>query len=321
MQKTAFSFREHWDAWEKAASRIELADKFCSSPFWGIPLVKAFHRQESLVVYQDDSSLAIFNEIEVEGGSLTLPCDIMWTLGSPVLAADPAAFLGDLCSFWLENRRALRQVTVGGPYVNNPIWSSYVWLQHASWSTPGSVRQVASLEGGPDGFLSRRSPNFRSRLKRAVRKAKRLGVETEFWPHAPSKDDSLKLFERAMLVEKASWKGLAGQGVDRGQMREFYRCMIPLLAARGMLRGLFLKRDGQDLSYLLGARFADGFRGLQFSYLEDEHDSLGNIGQWEMIGHLCQEGCLTYDLGQAMAYKSRWAENKISSRTMSFQLE
>lgn len=262
----------------------------------------------------------MFQEMDVEGGRLVLPCDTMWCLGSPILARDPGEFLLQLCSYWEQQSDALRQVTIGGLYQDNTAWAHPLWQVLPSWEVTRSGRQVASLEGGADGFLSRRSVNFRSRLRRAVKKTEAEGVKVEAWPHSADAATTLALHRRAMAIERQSWKGMAGQGVDRGQMFRFYEHMLPMLAANGRLRGLFLTRDGEDLSYLFGASFAGTFRGLQFSYLEHESDSLGNVGQWRMIESLVQEGCQFYDLGQAMEYKTRWAENEIASPARAFQL-
>jgi hypothetical protein len=318
VKRAPYSFAQHWDVWEAAAARAVLADKYCSSPFWGVSLAGAFHGRGEMFVYQEGADLAIFQELDVEGGRLVMPCDMMWCLGSPILAQDASDFLARLCNYWNEVGGGVRQVTVGGLFEDNPIWSSPVWMAYPHWNLTGAGRQVASLEGGLDGFMSRRSVNFRSRLRRAVKKARREGICAEYWPHSADQITTLGLLDRAMKIEARSWKGLAGQGVDRGQMNSFYRRMLPLLAGQGRLRGLFLKRDGQDLSYLFGAAFAGYFRGLQFSHLETEAESLGNVGQWKMLQHLVEEGCQSYDLGQAMAYKTRWAETNIPSRSMAF---
>jgi hypothetical protein len=309
----------HWDLWESAAARLVLGDRYCSSPYWGLSAVQAFHGRAELAVYSEDGAVGVFQEWDLEGGRLVIPCDVMWYLGSPILAEDATDFLGRLCDTWKRDGR-VHQVTVSGLFEEHPIWRSPTWVTYPHWEPACAGRQVASLEGGVDGFMSRRSANFRSRLRRAVKAAQGRGIEVEYWPQGPDASDAVSLLDRAMKIEANSWKGLAGMGINRGQMYAFYRCMLPLLAERGRLRGLFLTLDGRDLSYLFGASFAGYFRGLQFSYLESETESLGNVGQWMMIQRLVDEGCESYDLGQAMAYKCRWAETSIPSRGVTFQL-
>ncbi len=314
-----FSVDVHWDPWEKASAGLELGDRYCSSPHWGVPLLAAFAGGPRPMVYSWGENLAIFHQLDVQGGRLHLPCDSMWTLGSPILGPDPTGMLERLCEFW-RSQGGLHQATLSGLYEGHSLWSSSLWDSYANWSLPSAGRQVASLEGGSEGFLSRRSVNFRSRLRRAVKKAEQSGIEIEYFPHSATLSETLELLRRAFAVEAQSWKGLNGQGIDSGSMATFYRHMLPLLAQRGRLRGLFLRRDGKDLSYLFGAAFAEYFRGLQFSYLETEDESLGNIGQWHMIVELAKEGCRAYDLGQAMAYKTRWAEQWIVSPTMGLEV-
>jgi CelD/BcsL family acetyltransferase involved in cellulose biosynthesis len=92
-------------------------------------------------------------------------------------------------------------------------------------------------------------------------------------------------------------------------MREFYARMLPRLAAAGALRVLFASRDGVDLGYLYGGIASGLFRGLQFSFREQERRlGLGNALQAEVIERLCAEGLSVYDLGSQSDYKRRWAE-------------
>lgn len=317
MERSPYSQEQHWDPWEKAAASLTGADRYCSSPYWGVSLAASFFGRGELFVYREDENLAVFQEMDVEGGRLVMPCDMMWSLGSPLLAAEPGPFLERLAAYWAR-AGGVWQITIGGPFVDNPVWRSPVWRRYPQWKLAAAARQVASLQGGLDGFLSRRTVNFRSRLRRAVKKALAGGVQVEYWPHQASAGETLGLLDRAMRTEAASWKGLAGQGVNRGQMRDFYSHMLPMLARRGLLRGLFLTRDGRDLCYLFGGFFAGYFRGLQFSYLESERESLGNVAQWMMLRQLVEEGCQAYDLGQAMAYKQRWAESEVASLAMAF---
>ena len=321
MERAPFSVDKHWTAWEEAAAELQQADRYCSSPYWGLPLMSAFMGSANPVVYRNQDGMAVFHEVEIDGIYLHVPCDSMWTLGNPILSLQPAKMLQALCDFW-ESQGGLHQVTISGLYQSHPLWRDSLWRRYPAWERPEAGRQVASLAGGAEGFLSRRSVNFRSRLRRAVKKAEASGVEVEPFPKQATRERVHEILARVFRIEAQSWKGQRGQGIDRGSMASFYRSMLPLLSAQGRLRGLFLRRDGRDLSYLFGASFAGYFRGLQFSYLESESeaDSLGNIGQWKMIQTLCEEGCQSYDLGQAMAYKTRWAEDWIVSPTRGLQV-
>ncbi|MCA9796482.1 MAG: GNAT family N-acetyltransferase, partial [Candidatus Eremiobacteraeota bacterium] len=178
---------------------------------------------------------------------------------------------------------------------------------------PPTVRHLFSLEEGFEGFLARRSSQFRSRLRRARKRFVREGFECE--PFDPSQPPA-PLYERILAIERNSWKGMRGVGIDRGGMRRFYGAMLPRLMADNHLRLLFLTRDGEDVAYILGGVLGPTFRGLQFSFRHDHEDySLGNVSQSLMIERLCQEGLGYYDLGTDIAYKRRWADYQQVTQT------
>lgn len=314
----------HFDLWQKGCQQKTWLDRFCSSPYWGIPLQKAFLPQHELVVYRpsDHDSLAVFCERGMPGGRLILAADAMWMLGCPLLGEDPVALLRDLLTYWKARpaKEGLRQVLISGLYSHHPLVLSRFWEHLDGWEVDPSQRMVASLEGGLDGFLGRRSKNFRSRLRRTVRTAVQHGFEVEYFPHFSGETTVRRLLGRAFAIEERSWKGLAERGINDGSMREFYIGMLPLLARHGRLRGLFLTRDGEDYAYLFGGVFGGTFRGLQFSFVDELQLGLGNVCQYHMIANLAAEGCLRYDLGQAMEYKKRWSESWPVSRSFVFQL-
>lgn len=319
LTEIAFQSRTHWSEWSEAAARAVHSDPFCSSPYWCIPLVKAFAPGGELTYYKSGSAVAVMNESEVKGGRLCLPGDCMWLLGCPILGEQLPDFFRELLAHW-GREGCLRQVTVSGLYPSHPLLGSAPWRLYSHWELESSGRNIASLEGGMDGFLSRRSKNFRSRLRRTVKKAEKQELICEYMPESASPGTVQMLLDRVMEVEKASWKGLAGQGINGGSMERFYRFMLPLLGRDGRLRGLFLQRDGKDVAYLFGAFFANYFRGLQFSYRDDEELGLGNVCQYRMIERLLEQDCQRYDLGQAMAYKKRWAETHIESYSFTLQV-
>ncbi|MCA9781195.1 MAG: GNAT family N-acetyltransferase [Candidatus Eremiobacteraeota bacterium] len=324
VQRTRYKEQEHFEPWKRACERRPDLDRFCSSPLWGVPLNEAFSGSIPIYVYTDlgaPGELAFFTERRVRGGVLVMPVDGMWLLGTPILSPDPQAFLSRLVKYWAHHPvEGVRQVMVSGLYPENPLNGSEVWSRLHAWNAEPSGRMVASLEGGLDGFMGRRSKNFRSRLRRTVKAASRDGFEVEYMPETLTQDASRELMHRVFSIEERSWKGQAGRGIDSGGMRRFYELMVPRLAAEGRLRGVFLTREGRDAAYLFGAFFDRYFRGLQFSYQAEEDLGLGNVCQYHMIERLVEEGCTHYDLGQAMKYKSRWAEEEIQSFTHVFQI-
>ncbi len=284
-------------------------DPFCSSPFWGVPLCAAFHPEAPIWVFQKERNLAVL--VQHEG--LLLPPDCVWMLGGSVFGPDPGPFCYRLLKEIERDPRLPRTVLFAGLFSGHPLICEPVWHGWPHRELAPMGRYVASLEGGIDGFLSRRSRNFRSRLNRSLKAALGGGLEPEFWQTAPDTARIDELWHRVLEIEKRSWKGLAGRGIDGSNMDRFYRTMLPLLAEYEGVRGLFLTRDGEDLAYLFGAVRHTHFRGLQFSYVDSEKGGLGNVCQYLMLEKLCEEGCLAYDLGQAMEYKARWADENILS--------
>ena len=119
------------------------------------------------------------------------------------------------------------------------------------------IRRVASLEGGVEAFLARRSSKFRAELAQRERCLDngrvdcRDGMETLVNVWSPS---SMKL------------KGMSDQGVDHGLPLQFYREIMASLLRKGTFRGVFIRNDTEDLSFAFGGIEGTLFRGLQLSY-------------------------------------------------------
>jgi CelD/BcsL family acetyltransferase involved in cellulose biosynthesis len=227
----------------------------------------------------------------------------MWGFASPLVGPDAGSVLRDaaeelgrphllLSGVGRERAEALAR-TLRGHYRLRAVDTT--------------MRFVASLEGGVEGFLARRSRSMRRNLRAAVRRVEAEGVRFE---HASPNAEALPaLYERILAVEARSWKGVEGVGVDSGSMEAFYRGMLPRLAERGALRVAIARHGGEDVGYLTGGVIDGHFRGLQVSYDQRfERAGLGNCLQLEMIRALVTQGVERYDLGTQSAYKQRWAE-------------
>ena len=174
-------------------------------------------------------------------------------------------------------------------------------------------RWQASLRGGPEGWLGRRSAKFRSSLRAAVRKARSEGLEIEP-AFNPAPEAVAAVFGRILAVEQASWKGPRETGLLMRDMQSFYRELTERVARRGTLRVMFARHDNRDVGYILGGLIDDTYRGFQFSFDKRfGHLSLGNVMQYEKIVQLCEEGVEVYDLGIDMDYKRRWAETAVDT--------
>jgi hypothetical protein len=154
--------------------------------------------------------------------------------------------------------------------------------------------------------MARRSRNFRRAVQRAARDSRAAGIRFE------SVSDGA-LWPRILAVERRSWKGLDGFGIDDEPMHGFYFEMLTRLQCRGRLRLTLAQRHGEDVGYIMGAIFAGRYRGLQFSFAADQSAlGLGNAMQLFEIEQLAALGIGEYDLGTTGEhYKKRWSDREV----------
>ncbi len=243
------------------------------------------------------------------------PLEAMWGLSSPLVGPDTDA-LGDALGALVREEARGAIFLVCGLHRDSARLAAMVEAlaatHHLSQGSSTS-RQISSLEGGPAGFLSRRSARFRANLRRSERGANAARIVHE--RHAPTDPaEALRLYARASAVDDRSWKGregagLRGDGQPGSGLYAFYAQMLPRLAVRGALRMSFLVERGEDVAYLFGGLFGSTFRGLQFAFVAGrEAESLGNLAQFRAIEALCDERVAYYDLGTTVEYKRSWGE-------------
>ena len=309
------------DAWarelDRAAASTPAVDAFCSSSAWVLPAQSAFSPSAQPFAAREGDAWAVLMRVPVRSGSwAAVPLEAGWGLAAPLLGPEPtqsAELLWLMCETTTEPLQAL---FVSGIQRDGPHWDALLKRfgpTHRLGLGEACPRRAASLEGGYAGWLSRRSARFRANLRRAQRIGAAAGVTFE--RHAGGPPDAL--FDRIVDIEARSWKGQAGEGINDGAPRAFYRRMTRRLAARGALRVVFAQRDGVDLGYVFGGLLGDTYRGLQVSFDEAHRGaSLGNLVQAEMIQWLCEDGLAIYDLGTDMEYKVRWAEPGLDTVTL-----
>lgn len=304
------------EAYDALVAQTPDIDGFCSSSYWIFPADAALMPPRAPFIRRYDSGYVVLARgRHPDGWSYLQPFEAMWGLACPFVGPDPEALVAD---FWKDARLRLaagEALLLSGVAVGSKLHQALREAPRASARAGGRLRvqelypcrrYAASLEGGLDGFLSRRSRKLRANLRRSQRMADAEGVEFEEMPH---RADPHALYGRILATEALSWKSAEGAGISVGEMRRFYDLMIPRMLARGALRGLFARKDGQDVGYLLGGVFHDTFRGLQFSYdARLAHLSLGSLMQVEMVSRLEGHGLAWYDLGSEVEYKKQWGE-------------
>lgn len=301
--------------WTDLASRCGRPDPFCCTPAWQLAFHDAFAPSRRLFFRIEEQNVLAFADMRLSNGIPVLaPLEMEWLSGSPLLGPDADELLLDE----LSGMRALFDgvlpcLLIGGVEKDSPMRQRLLSRREFRViEQPESRQRSASLEGGMDGYLSRRSGNFRAKMKKARRRAAENGIEFE--RHVPgSVEEADRLYARMLAVEEKSWKGLGRCGMTVPPSRQFYQIMMRRLALNGCGRVMFAVREGQDAGFIFGGIAGAFYRGQQFSYDNAQRDlSVGDLLQLQQLAWLCEEGIRRYDMGMSdhpsMAYKRRWAE-------------
>ncbi len=293
--------------------------RFCTCSDWVLPAHRHLCGERELHVRREGESwLALAEGPLMQFVGALQPLDALWCFSCPLVGPDPRACVDLLEDFLVNDKPGTQMVLLGGIPWDSDL-HLYLrrgfggrWQVHA---LPGTDCLQASLEGGAEGFLSRRSGKFRAELRRSVRKAQAAGVSFELVSEVADAD---VLFARIVTAEQHSWKWQAGESIFQAEnTRAFYQDLIRRSCAAGRLRVAFARLDGVDIGYAFGASLGGAFRGLQMSYHRD-HAALapGNLCQWELIRQAEAESLHTYDLGMDIDYKARWAERRLKLITL-----
>lgn len=302
-------------AFDIVVERGELPDRFCASSAWILSAREAFTAEAPPWILRADAGWAPLMEMTTSLGRTLMPLEAGWGLAAPMIGFDQPALAHALVNALRVERARWDALFLSGIVRGGPEFTTLVHLlsrRHRLGLGQSTVRAVASLAGGLDGWLSRRTAHFRKNLRQDQRRA---AGNITFTLHAPTDAaDGLALYARILEVEARSWKGLSGHGIQEGPMRDFYARMIPRLTARGRLRVTFAQDATGDVGYVLGGVFGGEYRGLQVSF-DQTHKAigLGNLLQLSTITGLCNERILAYDLGTEMPYKAMWAERRVET--------
>jgi hypothetical protein len=306
---------EHLDSkWNQAAMSSPQLDPFCCRTEWQLAYHEAHAPGRELIVRETPGSLVAFTDIsEDESGFLYGPAESHWLNGSPLLGPESLELFCDLLADFEPGRDSLspRFVISGLEPTGKLIRALLASLgkNYRFWLYHSQTLCNASLEGGFDGFLSRRSAKHRSGMNAQARRAAKHGVTFERYTPGDA-GAAAQLYARMLAVEELSWKGIERCGMTVEPSRTYYRCMLRRLAISGIGRVMFARRGEQDIGYIFGGLAGEVYRGQQFSFARDwKSFSIGNLLQVELIKWLCEEGIQRYDMGPFMDYKRRWAEN------------
>jgi hypothetical protein len=303
------------DAFDASVQVTPEIDRFCSSSDWIVPAATTLMPEREPFLHRGGAGwISMMRGTHAQGWRYIEPLEASWGLACPLAGADVRA----IAQAFIEAVRCAEAewevMLLSGMPLGSQLHQEVIRRvgQHYEIMRQGTtVRHMADLEGGLDGFLGRRSHNFRRSLSRADRRARAAGISFEA---VTPGDDSDALFDRIVAVEHRSWKGQSGVGINVGSFGEFYRVMCRRLTAGGRLRTWFARHEERDVGYVFGGVSDRSYRGLQMSFDHAYREyALGNLCQLRQIEALCAEGFESYDLGTGLDYKRRWAEGVVES--------
>jgi hypothetical protein len=286
-------------------------DRFCSASAWALGAHQAFHPDQEPFVFQGEHGFTLLARGQTPGlGRYMAPFEAMWGLASPLLGAEPGKLAKNTFEALWAHRDEWDALWLCGLKPHSEAFNTLAFLfgHHAKlFVGPTTIRHVAKIDDGEEGFLSRRSGKFRRNIRRARQTLRGEGVVYKWFGGFVDEDERSGFFQRALDVDSRSWKGRTGQGLGDSPMGHFSAVMATRLTANSRFRGILASRDGVDIAMGFGGILGNTFRGLQMSF-DDEFRrlSLGNMIQMEMIRHLSDEGITDYDLGTDIDYKRRW---------------
>lgn len=306
------------DAFDEAVAASAQIDHFCSSSAWVLSAHDALMGDRLPWIVRGDTGWAACAIARRGDGRFVEPLELSWGLACPIVGSDPDTLAEAFVAAAAANP-GWDGMLLAGLAPDGALERALVRAMPSTWRKghgAESARDVARLDGGLDGFLARRSRNFRKALRAAERDCENAGITFEEVV-ARDVESADAAMARVVAIEERSWKGIAGVGVDQGPMNDFYAHMVRLLAPRGRMRLLIARRADEDVGFVLGGVFAGTYRGLQFSHdVELRQLSLGNVLQRQQIERLCAEGVLGYDLGSTMEYKQRWSDGPFVTRLL-----
>jgi hypothetical protein len=294
-------------------------DPFCCSTSWQMAFDDCSSPARRLLIRHSDDSLLAFAERMLSPESIYLePLENYWFFGNNILGPQGVNLLRDtLIDIERHYAPAFPRIVISAIPPQGAVYKELqknLSGEFAFFRRSLNIQCAASLAGGVDGFLSRRSANHRRKLKKQGRRAAEKGVTFERCsPALGSEIDAI--YARMISVELSSWKGLGHCGMAQPWPKKFYYTMLRHMAASQSARIMFARHDDKDIGFIFGGMAGDIYRGQQFSFDDDWSDaSIGNLLQLEQIKSLCEEGARRYDmgplLGRHMDYKRHWTEKR-----------
>jgi CelD/BcsL family acetyltransferase involved in cellulose biosynthesis len=302
--------------WDALALSADMPDaQSCASAWQLSGLARSRRAGASIVLRQTDDSQAAFAVTKAFRGYRLGPLEAHWHFGSPLIGPGSADLLADIIRQLRTDPKAETiEIVVSGLDPAGALARQVrKGFAGALWHRQDPLA-AASLEGGIDGWLSRRSSNFRRNLRRAQRRAQEAGICFER-AQPSSEADADQCYARMLAVEKKSWKGPGRHGLLA--LQAFYQTLLRAYAERGAARVVFAKRADEDAGFCYGGASHGIYRGQQTSYRDDLAGfSIGTLMHFETAKWLAEDGARLQHFGpvqRMMSYKCSLCEIELPS--------
>src|SRR5688572_1271951 len=147
-------------------------DAFCSSSLWVLPAARGLMPVEDPWIRRGRSGFVALARRDQDGMTTLQPLEAMWGLACPIVGGDPTELAAELVEeLATSEERSL--LLLCGLVRESPRFYALTRALTRRWGLrvgPATRRWVADLAGGVDGFLSRRSRNFRDAAAKARRR-------------------------------------------------------------------------------------------------------------------------------------------------------
>jgi len=176
---------------------------------------------------------------------------------------------------------------------------------------PRSDCPFIDIEATEELTAGKLSASLRSDLRRASRRAARIGVVSEE-THAPATEkDLLPLWEDALRVEAAGWKGRSGSALKMNpRVGSFYRAFAIRACEQGILRVLLLKVGSQTAASMIALEASERLWVLKIGY--DERFAKCSPGMLVMeagLRYAARRGLRSFEfLGAEADWTHRWTD-------------
>lgn len=169
------------------------------------------------------------------------------------------------------------------------------------------------IEGSEDDASAKLPARLRSDLRRARRRAERLGP-ISLRTHAPASEEELRpLWDEALRIEAAGWKARSRSALalDR-RVESFYRSYAIRACQQGTLRIFFLALGEDTASTMIALEAGERLWILKIGYDERfSKCSPGMLLMHEALRYAAHEGLRSYEfLGSAADWTRRWTDRE-----------